>query len=152
VSVTPGAAAKPMTVSGAAIAYFEVRTDINYDLALDDLAITYPDAPQPADVSVTGVPSVVEVLDGTSNPVGVDLTRLNGSNGDVTFSVSGLPAGMTASFAPNPVGGTGTHTVMTLTAPRDAATSDYANATITATPTGGASVAPGPRTLSFTTR
>ena len=33
------------------------------------------------------------------------MNRLNGSNGDVSFSVAGLPAGMSAAFNPNPVPG-----------------------------------------------
>lgn len=143
---------KTMTVEGANIAYFDLYADSAYQLAMDDLSITYPDAPPAPDFSLSSGPGVAEVLEGTSTPVGLDLTRLNGSTGDVTFSVTGLPPGMTASFAPNPVGGTDTHTVLTLTAPSGASTTDYATATVTATPTGGAAVGPAARSITFSTR
>lgn len=141
-----------MTVEGADIAYFDLYAQFAYQLAMDDLSITYPDAPPPPDFSLSAGPGVAEVLEGTSTAVGLDLSRLNGSDGDVTFSVSGLPAGMTASFAPNPVGATATHTTLTLTAPPGASTTDYATATVTATPTGGAAVGPAPRSIAFSTR
>ena len=141
-----------LTVHGAAIASFVLYTQFANNVAMDDLAITYPDAPAPADFAISGNPGVVEVLEGTSTPVGLDLSRLNGSTGDVTFAISGLPPGMTAAFAPNPLGGTAAHTVLTLTAPAGASTTDYATATVTATPTGGAPVGPAPRSITFSTR
>jgi hypothetical protein len=141
-----------MTVQGANIAYFDLYAQYAYNLAMDDLSITYPDAPPAPDFSLSAGPGVAEVLEGTSTPVGLDLSRLNGSSGDVTFSVTGLPPGMTAAFAPNPLGGTATHTVLTLTAPAGASTTDYATATVTATPTGGAAVGPAPRSITFATR
>lgn len=151
-TIAEGAPGTVMTVHGANIDHFDLYAQYAYNLAMDDLTITYPDAPLPPDFSISGVPGVVEVLEGTSSPVGVDVNRVNGSSGDVTFGVAGLPAGMTASFSPNPVTGTATHSVMTLTAPAGAPTSDYADATVTATPTGGATVGPEARTLRFTTR
>lgn len=141
-----------MTVDGANIAYFDLYAQYAYNLAIDDLAITYPDAPAPPDFALSSGPGVAEVLEGTSTPVGLDVTRLNGSSGDVAFSVTGLPPGMTASFAPNPLGGATTHTVLTLTAPPGASTTDYATATVTATPAGGAPVGPAPRSITFLTR
>ena len=77
----------------------------------------------------------MEVLTGTSVDVPIDLNRMNGSNGDISFAVSGLPQGVTASFNPNPVMGTGTSTTMTLTAGQGAVPSNYKTITITATPT-----------------
>lgn len=151
-TVTENGPFTTMTVAGANIAYFDLYADSAYQLAMDDLAITYPDAPPPPDFSLSSGPGVAEVLEGTSTPVGLDLSRLNGSNGDVTFSVTGLPPGMTASFAPNPVGGTATHTTLTLTASSGASTTDYATATVTATPTGGAAVGPAARSITFSTR
>ena len=144
-----------MTVSSptANIAYFDLYAQFAYNLAMDDLSITYPDAPQPADFTVSGGPGVAEVLEGTSTAVPLDLTRLNGSNGDVTFSVAGLPAGITASFAPNPLGGTATHTVLTLTAATGApATDTYSDVTVTATPAPGTAVGPAARTVKFISR
>jgi hypothetical protein len=136
----------------ARIAYFDLYRQYADNVAMDDLAITYPDAPSPADFTLSSGPGVAEVLEGTSTPVGLDVSRLNGSTGDVTFSVSGLPSGMTASFAPNPVGGADTHTVLTLTAPTGApAAVDYSTVTVTATPA-DAAVGPSPRSLTFITR
>ena len=51
----------------------------------------------------------------------VDLNRLNGSNGNVSFAASGLPTGMSASFSRNPLAGTGTRTILTLSAAEGAA-------------------------------
>jgi hypothetical protein len=153
-TVTEGAPFTTMTVSypSASIAYFDLYSSLDYPLAMDDLSITYPDTPQPPDVAVGSDTGVAEVLEGTSAGVGVNLSRLNGSAGDVTLGVSGLPAGMTASFAPNPVGGTATHSTLTLTAPTGApAAVDYSTVTVTATPAGPA-VAPAARTVQFLTR
>ncbi len=58
-----------------------------------------------------------------------------GFTGSVNLSVSGLPAGVTASFAPNPTTGTG---VLTLNASSSAAVGQYA---LTITGTSGASTA-----------
>ncbi|HWI73131.1 MAG TPA: hypothetical protein VNT55_14345, partial [Baekduia sp.] len=156
-TVTEGAPLNTtMTVDAptAQIAYFDLYAQYAYNLAMDDLSITYPDPqepPPPADFALSSGPGVAEVLEGTSTAVPLDLTRLNGSSGDVGFSVTGLPAGMTASFSPNPLGGTSTHTVLTLTAPPGASTTDYATATVTATPS-GAAAGPAPRSISFSTR
>ena len=99
--------------AGESIAYFDVIADApdgpeGKYLAIDDVSVTTPDAPQPADFTLNPGQTVVDVLTGTSVDVPVDMNRLNGSNGDVSFSVSGLPTGMSASFNPNPVPGTNT--------------------------------------------
>jgi hypothetical protein len=141
-----------VTADSARIAYFNLYRQYADDVAMDDLQITYPDAPSPADFTISSGPGVAEVLEGTSTAVPLDVTRLNGSAGDVTYSVSGLPPGMTAAFAPNPIGGTDVHTVLTLTAPAGATTAvDYSTVTVTATPAGPA-VGPSPRSLTFLTR
>ena len=112
-------------------------------LAIDDVSVTTPDAPQPPDLTLNPGQTVVDVLTGTSVDVPVDMNRLNGSNGDVSFSVTGLPTGMSAAFNPNPVPGTDTRTTLTLTAAEGAAHSDqYTEITVTATPTAGAGASP----------
>ena len=134
--------------AGESIAYFDVIADAADNpegkyLAIDDVSVTTPDAPQPADFTLNPGQTVVDVLTGTSVDVPVDMNRLNGSNGDVSFSVSGLPTGMSASFNPNPVPGTNTRTTLTLTAAEGAAHSDqYTQITVTATPTPGAGASP----------
>jgi hypothetical protein len=143
-----------MTVSSptANIAYFDLYAQFAYNLAMDDLSITYPDAPQPPDFALSSESGVAEVLEGTSTSVGLNVSRLNGSAGNVTFGVSGVPAGMTATFAPNPIGGSDTHTTLTLTAPTGApATDTYSTVTVTATPAGPA-IGPAARSATFLTR
>jgi hypothetical protein len=138
------------TAPSATIDYFEIVADMPGDegkgMAIDDLTIVTPDTAPPPNFTLNNGEQVVDVLTGTSVDVPVDMNRINGSNGDVTFSVSGLPAGMTASFNPNPVTGTSTTTTMTLSAATGAAHSDqYTEITVTATPGRGAG--PTPRTI-----
>ena len=130
--------------AGQQIAYFDVIADgpdgpEGKTLAIDDVSVTTPDGPQPADFTLNAGQTVVDVLTGNSVEVPVDINRLNGSNGDVSFSVSGLPTGMSASFNPNPVPGTGSRTTLTLAAAEGAAHSDqYSEITVTAAPGPGA--------------
>jgi hypothetical protein len=90
-------------------------------------------------------------IDGNSAgvPVGsfidvpITINRLNGSNGDISFAVTGLPPGMSATFTPNPVPGTDRAATMRLSAAGDAAaTPNFSEITITATPGPGAGTAP----------
>ena len=126
--------------AGEQIAYFDVIGDApdgseGKYLAIDDVSVTTPDGPQPPDLTLNPGQTVVDVLTGTSVDVPVDMNRLNGSNGDVAFSVTGLPTGMSASFNPNPVPGTDARTTLTLAADEGAAHSDqYTEITVTATP------------------
>jgi hypothetical protein len=134
--------------AGQTIAYFDVIGDApdgseGNPLAIDDVSVTTPDGPQPPDLTLNPGQTVVDVLTGTSVDVPVDMNRLNGSNGDVSFSVTGLPTGMSASFNPNPVPGTGARTILTLGADEGAAHSDqYTEITVTATPSSGAGASP----------
>ncbi len=114
-------------------------------VAFDDLSITYSDTPPPPDIALSPGLGVLDVLQGNSLDDPLTLNRVNGSNGNVTFSVTGLPTGMTATFAPNPVAGQDTATTMTLHAADSAAfSSDYSTITITATPNSPAA-GPAPR-------
>jgi hypothetical protein len=150
VTVTGGSAFTKrleVTVPMPTIARFRLvapaGADINEDLAMDALAVTYPDAPPPPDFSLSTPVSVSGITQGSSVTIPVDVGRINGSNGDVSFEVSGLPEGVTASFAPNPVAGADSRTVMTLTADRDAPPFNTATElTITGTPGPGAGSAP----------
>ncbi len=111
------------------------------NVGFDDLELTYPDAPQPPDfgLSVSGGPTNVPQGDFAEIPIG--LNRVNGSNGDISLSASGLPPGMSASFAPNPAGGTAGGAMLKLSADPNAPPSpnSYSEITITATPGPGAS-------------
>jgi hypothetical protein len=121
-------------------------------LVADDLAVTTPDTAAPADFSLTNGMSVLDVLQGQSLSDPITINRLNGSNGDVAMSVSGLPAGMTGTFSPNPVPGTSNSTMLTVSAaPLSVATTDYSNATITGTPS-SAAAGPAPRSATAVAR
>ena len=78
-------------------------------------------------------PASLTINRGASGTSAVSLNRLGGFTGAVTFSASGLPAGVTAAFSPNPVS-TGTGTTVTLTASSTAATGP---ATVTITGASG---------------
>ncbi len=136
----------------ATIDYFEIVADAVGDgsggkqVAFDDLAIVTPDGPGAPNITLNPGQTVANVLAGRSVSLPVELNRHNVSDGDVSFTVSGLPAGMSASFSLNPVPGTGTTTTLTLTAAVDAPPSDaYSEITVTATPSLGAG--PTPRTI-----
>ncbi len=130
--------------SEADIAYFEVLVtnpeNNSQEVGFDDLELTYPDAPAPPDfgLSVGGGPTNVAQGDFAEVPIGIN--RVNGSNGDVSLSASGLPPGMSASFAPNPAAGTEGGAMLKLSADPDAPPSpnSYSEITITATPSSGA--------------
>ena len=64
-----------------------------------------------SDFSVTATPSSRTVSPGTSTSYSVSVTPSNGFNGNVTFSVTGLPSGATASFSPSSVTGSGSSTL-----------------------------------------
>jgi uncharacterized membrane protein len=69
------------------------------------------------------------VTEGTAATDAITVTDAGGFTGNVTLAISGLPTGVTASFAPNPTAGT---SVLTLTASSTAATGT-SNLTITGT-------------------
>jgi hypothetical protein len=70
--------------------------------------------PQP-DFSVTATPSSQTVPPGTGTSYTVTVTPSNGFNGTVTFNVSGLPSGATATFNPSSVTGSGSSTMSVTT-------------------------------------
>jgi subtilisin family serine protease len=77
--------------------------------------------PPPPDVSLGVSPSSATATAGTSASYTVDITRTGGFTGGVSFTISGLPAGATGTFNPNP--STGASSALTV-------------ATSTTTPTG----------------
>ena len=108
-TVTEGAPfSQQLSVSSAAadIASFELVVadppNNSQNIGFDDLELTYPDAPAPPDfgLSVSGGPTNVAQGDFAEIPVG--LNRVNGSDGDISLSVSGLPPGMSAPSRPIP--------------------------------------------------
>ena len=103
-------------------------------LKIDDVAFDTPDPgqpPPPPDFGLTWTPTVPSLPFGVSNgksaSTQIKINRSNGSDGNITFNVdpaTPLPSGVSASFSPNPVGGTGDSVTLTLTASANAAAVD----------------------------
>src|SRR5262249_35789013 len=64
----------------------------------------------PADFTIAATPPSQSVAAGNSTTYTATVTA-NGFSGNVSFSVSGLPAGVTSNFNPSSVGGSGTSTL-----------------------------------------
>ena len=115
-------------------------TDINNDLWLfvgngldanqligdmNDLWVYNPNwtPPPPPDFSVSIAPSSITIQSGKSGTATLTLTPSNGFNSAVTFSCSGLPAGVTCSFSPSTIApsGSAASTTVTLQASASAA-------------------------------
>jgi hypothetical protein len=93
-------------------------------------------APPPSIALAAGTPART-VVQGSTTTIPVNITRTN-FTGDVAVAVTGLPAGVTATFNPaSPLGAGVNATTLTLTAAANAAvTTTPANITITASGTG----------------
>jgi hypothetical protein len=123
-------------------------TSSQMNVTVDDLTFDNPSG-VPADFSINPKSPIVQVEQGSTASDVVAIQRLNGSNGGVTFSTSALPAGVHASFTPNPASGDST----TMTVSTDSSTPAEGfpgfDVTVTGTP---ASVAVGPGASSATVR
>src|SRR5215469_151527 len=86
------------------------------------------------DFSLSASPSSLTVKQGTSGTSTIAITRLNSFSGAVSFTASGLPSGVTASFNPATTSTSGTSSVLTLTA---SASATVGSATVTITGTSG---------------
>lgn len=104
-----------------AIAGFEItgrpETDATKSIAIDDLSFGSPAAGKP-DFTLNPARTTLALDQGGTVTNTIGIGRLNGSSGGVSLRVDGLPKGITASFAPNPAGGT--QSVLTLKAEPDA--------------------------------
>jgi len=87
-----------------------------------------------ADFSLSASPSALTVNQGASGTSTITITRLNSFAGAVSFTTSGLPSGVTASFNPATTTTTGTSSVLTLSA---SSTATVGSATVTVTGTSG---------------
>lgn len=83
----------------------------------------------PPGFSLGAAPSVLTVAQGASGVSTITVTDQGGFTGNVNFSASGLPTGVTALFTPNPTTGT---SALTLSASSSVATGTY-NVTVTGT-------------------
>jgi cellulose 1,4-beta-cellobiosidase len=118
-----GAAAVTITASGGGL------------IQAVTLALTVAAGGGTPDFSVSASPAVLSVAAGSSTSGNVTLTRSNGFAGAVSFSATGLPAGVTASFSPATTSTTGTGSVLTLSA---AGTAAAGTATVTIAASSGA--------------
>jgi hypothetical protein len=133
----------PSTV--ADIAAFDVSgPTFTAGIAMDDVSLTLPDTepPPPPDFSLAVASDPANVPEGDAVTVPISVNRLNGSNGDIVMGASGLPPGMTATFAPNPVPGTESQVNLILSVAPNTAATDYVQITITGTPSAGAGSLP----------
>ena len=155
VAVTSGGPLVQVTVTSpnlnADIAKFRIDNPEGQVMIIDDLAITTPDMPSPPDFgfAVLGDPPSVPV--GSFIDVPISISRLNGSNGDVSFAVTNLPPGMRAEITPNPVTGTNATATMRLSALENADRFvQYREITVTGTAGPGAGT--GSRSVKVLTR
>jgi hypothetical protein len=88
------------------------------------------------DFTISAAPSSQTVTAGNSTNYTVTVGNVNGFNGTVTFSASGLPTGATAAFNPTSVASLGTST-LTITTGSSTASGTY---TVTVTGTSGSRV------------
>jgi hypothetical protein len=123
------------------------------DLGIDDVRVNFADGAKP-DLSVSTTNQVIPLVQGTTVDVPVNLSRVNGSTGEVLLSVSGLPKGVSGTFSPNPLLNTQTKATLHLTVAADAPDTNFVvtDATITANPIGGAETGSGLRTTKLSVR
>ncbi len=137
VTVTQGAGINTLisvTAPSEEIAGFAFTSANNTEVALDDFSFDIPAAPPTPDFSLTAASGDVSFVQGASATDTINIDRLAGSRGGISFSAGGLPTGVTASFAPNPADAS--QTVMTLSAAPDAPPSPnhFLSITVTGTP------------------
>jgi hypothetical protein len=121
------------------------------DLGIDDVTVNFTGGGTP-DFSLSAPQDVFALVAGQSLEVPVRIARLNGSNGPVELSVSGLPGGVSAE--PVTVPGGQTTASLVLTASPTAPDTDFTPtaATITADPRGDVNAGPGPRSAPLLVR
>lgn len=131
----------------ADIAYFRLNGEAlsGASVGFDDLTIERDDAPSPPGFNLsagTGT-QLIRVKQGDFVDVPVGVNRFNGSEGDIDLAVTGLPSGVSARFAPDPVPGKTTEATMQLTASDSAPlSSESTEIEITGTPAPGAGSEP----------
>ncbi|MBW8748179.1 MAG: SMP-30/gluconolactonase/LRE family protein, partial [Acidobacteria bacterium] len=87
----------------------------------------------PSNFSISAAPSSQTVTQGNSTTYTASISAVNGFTGTTSLSVSGLPAGATASFSPTSVAGSGSSTLTVSTA----TTTPVGTYTLTITGTSG---------------
>jgi hypothetical protein len=105
---------------------FAPKDSADYTTAAGSVTLTVNPAPS---FTLAASPASMTVTQGASGKSTIAVTALNGFTGKVTLAASGLPSGVTASFATNPTTGT---SVLTFAASNTAVTGVY-KVTITGT-------------------
>jgi cellulose 1,4-beta-cellobiosidase len=113
---------------------------------LQDVQNAYPAIPATTSPGFTVSATGTTVMQGTAATSSVTVGTFNGFDSAVALTISGLPAGVTASFSPTSVTGSGGST-LTFTA---AATATVGAATVTITGTSGSTVETATMTLTVT--
>jgi endoglucanase len=109
---------------------------------LESIQFPLGGTPSPS-FTLTGSASALSIAQGNSGTETISVIDAGGFTGSVTLAASGLPSGVTATFATNPTTGS---TVLTLTA---SASAPQGSATITITGTSGAFI-PATTTIALT--
>jgi hypothetical protein len=118
------------------IAYFEVRAkQSGVTIGIDDVSFDATGSTKPDfAILATSASTALALHAGGTTSATLSLTRFGGSTGDIRFSTSDLPKGVTPAFAPG-VSATGDATVtMTLSAAADAPSTSSVPFTAVATP------------------
>ncbi len=107
-----------VTRPSADIAYIRVHASDSRAVAVDDLVFDNPTTPPPPDFSFKESPLLRpdglngnDIVQGETLDLPINVARVNGSNGPVSFSAGGFTFGLTGSVEPQAVGGAGTSTV-----------------------------------------
>lgn len=141
--VTASFSPNPVTLSANNIQYVTVTLTANSSTALGTSTVTITGTSGSITTTATfplviktptfslSAPGTFDLGQGNSGTTYISVTPSNGFNSNITLSASGLPSGVTASFAPNPTTET---SVLTLTASNSAA---LGTATVTVTGTSG---------------
>ena len=107
---------------------FSPNASTNYSTVVGTVPVTITPPPS---FTLTATPSTLSILQGAGGTSTIAVVGANGFTGSVTLAASGLPSGVTASFATNPTTGS---SVLTLTA---SGTATVGTATVTVTGTSG---------------
>jgi hypothetical protein len=132
-SPNPATASSVLTLTAASTAQLKTTT-VTITGASGSLHATTKLTVTPGNFILTAMPAAIAVVQGSSGTGTITISPEDGFDGNVTLSASELPAGVTASFTPNPATSTST---LTLNAGDSAA---IGTSTITITGTSGSLV------------
>jgi hypothetical protein len=120
------------------ISFFQISSNLNTfcPVAIDDLSFEALPSTIPPDFGLSAQGSGVTLTPGSSSNVTLNLHRTSTSTGPISFSVSGLPSGVSSEIKPNPTSGPdGSSLTLTLAASSNAPAEVYPGAKVTVTGT-----------------